>query len=86
MKVSLEEFETAFFDTNPLPVTNIPNDNPTLDAFSRLRVSDTGQRFDCEFIYDKQASLFEENLSGGATFTHNIDSRDISLAIVNATD
>jgi len=86
IKVSLEEFETEFFDATPLPVTNIPNDNPTLDAFSRLRVSNTGQRFDCEFIYDKQPSLFEENLSWGSTCVHNSDSRDVTLAIANAVD
>lgn len=77
-KVSLEEYNGAIA-TGGLPVTL--KNNAQLDAFGRLRTSDTGQRFDVEFIYDKQPSLMDEITAGGATITHNSSSRDVTLAI-----
>ena len=50
------------------------------DAFQRLRVSNTDQRFDVEFIYDKQPILFDEIVGGAGTVTHNSASRDLTLA------
>jgi hypothetical protein len=55
------------------------------DGFGRLRTSDSSNRFDIEFIMDKQPLLIDEVVSGGATATHNSNTRDITLAIVNTT-
>ena len=54
------------------------------DAFGRLRVSDTGQRLDVEFIYDKQTSFMDEVTNDGAV-TFSADSRDLTLSLANAT-
>lgn len=56
-------------------------DSPSIDAFGRWRVSNTGQRFDVEFTFDKQPALMDEIISGGATISHNATSRDVSLDI-----
>ena len=55
------------------------------DAFGRDRVSNTGDRLDCEFIYDKQPDLFDEVTTNG-TVTHNANSRDLTLSLTAATD
>lgn len=55
------------------------------DAFGRQRVSETGQRFDVEFIYDKQPELVDEVTGGSGTATHDTNSRDITLAVNAAT-
>ena len=85
MKVSLEEYDSAF-NTNPLPVQITSQDNFTIDSFGRLRVSNTDQRFDAEFIYDKQPFLFNEILTGTGTSTHNTASRDITLKNLSVVD
>lgn len=56
-------------------------DSMSLDAFGRQRISNTGQRFDVEFTYDKQTLIIDEVTVGGATATHNSDGRDVTLAI-----
>jgi len=56
-----------------------------LDAFGRLRTSGTGQRFDAEFIYDKQPTLFDEVVVGAGTVIHNPLSRDLSLKVNSTT-
>lgn len=61
-------------------------DSFNLDAFNRLRTSGTGQRFDTEFIYDKQPDLFSENTVNTATISHNSTSRDVSLDINDVTN
>jgi len=58
-------------------------DSPSIDSFGRWRTSETGQRFDCEFLYDKQPALFDEITTGAGTVTHNATSRDLTLAVVN---
>lgn len=60
--------------------------SPDLDSFGRKRVSQTDQRFDSEFIYDKQPLLFDEALVGTGTATHNSATRDITLANVSVVD
>lgn len=61
-------------------------DTPSLDAFGRLRVSNTGQRFDVEFIYDLNPEIICNVLEGtGPTCTHNANTRDVTMAIVNTT-
>jgi len=60
-------------------MTYIPN-NDQHDAFGRLRTSETGQRLDVEFIYNKQEEYFDEDTNGGsATVTHNAASGDLTL-------
>lgn len=57
-----------------------------MDAFGRLRSSEPGNRWDNEYIYDKQPLQVDEVTDGsGATATHDANSRDITLAIVNTT-
>ena len=55
------------------------------DAFGRLRTSNTAQRLDVEFIYDKQPEIVDEVTVSGGTVTHNANSRDLTLAINNTT-
>ena len=61
-------------------------DSASIDAFGRWRVSQTDQRFDSEFIYDKQPLLFDEALVGTGTATHNSATRDITLANASVVD
>jgi hypothetical protein len=60
------------------------NDTAQLDAFGRLRVSNPGDRLDCEFLYDKQDSYFDERTNNG-TVTFNGNSRDLTLSLSAAT-
>lgn len=46
-------------------------DGANLDAFSRLRVSDTTSLFDSSFKYDLRPLLFYTNTIAGATITHD---------------
>ena len=83
--VSLEDEQgTPIDENNPLSTAPLLN----LDAFGRLRVSNTGQRIDVEFKYDLQEDLFAQLLTGaGATISHNATSRDVSIkqgSLVNA--
>ena len=55
------------------------------DAFQRLRVSDTDQRFDGDFSYDLSPLLFDRIGSGG-TITHDANSRDVVIAIAATTN
>jgi len=62
------------------------DDSLSVDAFARLRISAPTNRFDVEFIYDKQPLIIDEVTSGGATATHDANARDVVLDIVNATN
>jgi len=62
------------------------DDSFSIDSFGRWRTSGLGERFNCEFIYDKQPNLFTEVLSGSGTATFNTDSRDITLAVGDSVD
>lgn len=68
---------------NPL---SISVDEGQLDAFGRLRVSDTGQRFDVEFIYDKQDELMDEVIVGAGTVTHQGNGRDLLIEANSTTN
>ena len=57
----------------------------SFDAFGRLRVSDTGQRLDVEFLYDKQVEYFDETTNNG-TVTYNGNSRDLTLSLGDANN
>lgn len=73
-------------------MTYLPNsvftvgDGINIDAFGRLRTSGTGQRFDAEFIYDKQPLLFTEQGSGSGSILHNAASRDVSLKVTDSVN
>lgn len=58
---------------------------PLLDAFSRWRISGTGQRQDTEFIYNKQPDYFDEITNNG-TVTHNANTGDLTLSLSDAND
>lgn len=70
----------------PISTSVSAADSASIDAFGRWRTSGTGNRYDLEYIYNKQPLIVDEVTSGGATATHNANSRDVTLAIVNATD
>ena len=70
------------FDDNVAALT-VTNDPRQKDAFGRLRVSDTGQRLDVEFLYDKQSEYFDETTSNG-TVTFNGSTRDLTLSLGDA--
>ena len=72
----------SFFFRSIVPTSIQAADSPSVDAFSRLRVSGTGQRLDVEFIYDEQEEIIDSVTNGSGTITHNSNSRDISLANV----
>jgi len=64
----------------------INTDNAVGDSFGRVRTSGTSNRFDCEFIYDKQPLLIDEVTAGGGTATHNGNPRDVTLSVVDANN
>lgn len=62
--------------------TNIKSqDSSSIDAFGRWRVSRIGERFNIEFVYNKQPLYFTEVNSGTSSAIHNSDSRDVTLSI-----
>lgn len=67
---------------NPLPTKPVQN----LDSFERLRTSDTDQRVDIEFKYDRQEEFFLPIETLGGTVTHNTLTEDLSLQVNNATN
>jgi hypothetical protein len=72
-------------DGSILNVTTTRADDFYNDAFQRLRVSNTDQRFDADFTYDLSPLLFDRIGSGG-TITHDANSRDAVIAIAAATN
>lgn len=69
---------------HPLPVT-MENAGAGYDAFGRFRVSNTGQRLDAEFIYNKQPDIFDEVTTNG-TVTRNSNPRDLTLSLDDANN
>lgn len=61
-------------------ITTTRADDLYNDAFQRLRVSQTDQRFDSEFLYDKSPLLFDDISAGGGSATFDGNSRDVLLA------
>lgn len=55
-------------------------DSANLDAFSRLRVAATGQRFDSVFTNDKLPLLFDEIVAGDGAATHDANLRAVYLS------
>lgn len=60
-------------------------DTPSVDSFGRVRTGEPANRFDVEFIYNKQPDIIDEVVSGAGTATHNANTRDVTLAVVAAT-
>lgn len=75
-------------NTRILLIENLNPDMPNLDAFGRLRVSDTGNRFDSEFTFDTLEEVIDVVLGGGGTVTHKTNSRDVvcEIATTDVTD
>ena len=69
----------------PISVDATYADSFNIDAFGRLRTSDTGQRLDVEFRYDKQTPFFDEITTNG-TVTFNGNTRDLTLSLADAVD
>lgn len=55
-------------------------DSGSVDAFSRARVSDTGQRFDVTFALNKQPLLIDEIVAGTGSATHDTNLRAVYLS------
>ena len=86
LDVALSDGSTGISASNPLQVTTTSNvDSAMHDAFGRLRTSDTGQRLDVEFVYNKQTDYFDEITNNG-TVTHNANARDLTLSISDANN
>lgn len=64
-------------NTTDINVTSLPLN---LDAFGRHRVSDTGNRLDAEYTYDKLPDLIDEVIGGIGTATFQSNTRDVLLA------
>ena len=61
-------------------------DSPSLDAFGLQRTTGKpGNRFDIEFIYNKQPDVFDEITNGVGSVTWNSNTRDLTLATNGAT-
>lgn len=73
LKVSLEEIDP---DAKMATIQN-------LDAFERLRISETGQRVDIEFKYDLQPEIMQVSEILGASIIHNLLEKDVSLKVNN---
>lgn len=73
-KVSLEEIEPGVI----VPTTRA--DDFYNDAFQRLRVSNTDQRVDTEFLYDKNPLLFDEIVGGAGSAVHQANAREVKIA------
>lgn len=61
-------------------VTVAGGDTASIDAFGRWRTSDTGNRLDIEFNYDKQSEIVDEVKAGSGTATHVANTRSVTLA------
>lgn len=76
-------WKEAFDDTTAaLTVTSAERQT---DAFGRLRVSNTGQRLDGEFIYGSQDDYFDHTTNNG-TITHNANTRDLTFSVSAAAN
>lgn len=92
--ITLEYDTTGMDDADSLQIVlyNSTNEQavtfphtPNFDSFQRLRTSDTGQRFDVEFIYDEYDDLIDKILKLGASASFETGSRDIILSNNNTT-
>ena len=80
------EVQDVYIDPSSfdLTLTTSRADDFYNDAFQRLRVSDTDQRFDGEFKYDKAPLLFDD-ISVTGTTTFNANTRDVTIATASTS-
>ena len=74
------EVQDVFIDPQSFPLQMTRADDFYNDAFQRLRVSDTDQRFDAEFKYDKAPLLFDDVSANGGSATFNANARQVDFA------
>jgi len=60
-------------------------DTPSIDAFSRLRVSDNFTLFDSKLLHDKQPLFWDEAIGGSATSTHNATNACVEMEVTTST-
>ena len=75
----------ALRGSNHRPTLIAGADTGSVDAFSRLRVANTGQRVDTVFTYDKQPLLFDETTSGDGAASHDSNLRAVYLTTGGTT-
>jgi hypothetical protein len=61
-------------------------DGPSIDAFSRQRVSQPVTIFDSILKYDKRDDLWYEDLDGGATSVHSFDQASVLMTVATSGD
>ncbi len=61
-------------------------DSPSIDAFSRLRVSNPTTLMDSTLKYGKSENLWYEKLTGTGSSTHNFDRACVEMTVVEAGD
>jgi hypothetical protein len=70
----------------PHPINQRVNiDEEQLDAFSRLRVSNPTSQLYTQHQYDKNPLIWDEELTGAATSTHDADNSGVDLAVTTAS-
>lgn len=55
-------------------------------AFGEVNVAGPGNRWDCEFIYDKQPLIVDEAHTNSGAAAHQANGRDLLLSITDGTD
>lgn len=61
-----------------------PSDNLSMSEFGARRVESSDNRFDVEFLYDKQPLLVDDISSGTGSATHQTNGRHVLLAVGGA--
>lgn len=61
-------------------------DESIRDAFGRIRTSEPANRFDVEFIYNKQEEIIDEITAGAGTASHQANTRDVLLTVGSLVD
>ena len=76
--------DVGFFNPYPVqlagPVAGLPK-----DAFNRLQISEPVTIFDSQSQYDEVPLLFETQLTGGATETHQANESAVDLTVTTAS-
>jgi len=73
-------------DNNPMAV-KLSDDDATIDAFGRMRVSNPLTLFDSKQLFDKQALFWDEEVSGaGASSTYDTGHSQTVMTVTNNTE
>lgn len=62
------------------------DDSPSIDAFSRWRISESEGLFDSTFQYDLSSLTYEALTTGAGTVTHNANQVSAVLSVAGGTD